>query len=215
MSPTADARTGRKAYADCRRDCRNTGVNIQRGLRKVNTLSRHPHQASIQSAIELGQVVFLYKGLDTPVKIRVAHVTVKINQSFFINSKNFRSPPVRNFHFLDLRQQSHRLFDKGFVIHSINLYKDNLKVNKRTTRLLPAPGCGNLGVDFVEGHACSRAALSLPAQFHESLLPGIGGKLLHGPEHTVPLIQFLEHVPVCLNVVELDDSRNLVAGVLA
>ena len=42
MSPTADARTGRKAYADCRRDCRNTGINIQRGLRKVNTLSRHP-----------------------------------------------------------------------------------------------------------------------------------------------------------------------------
>jgi len=51
MSPTADARTGRKAYADCRRDCRNTGINIQRGLRKVNTLSRHPHQASIRSAI--------------------------------------------------------------------------------------------------------------------------------------------------------------------
>ena len=36
MNPTADARTGRKAYADCRRDCRNTGINIQRGLRKVN-----------------------------------------------------------------------------------------------------------------------------------------------------------------------------------
>ena len=36
MSPTADARTGRKAYADCRRDCRNTRLNIQRGLRKVN-----------------------------------------------------------------------------------------------------------------------------------------------------------------------------------
>ena len=28
MSPTADTRTGRKAYADCRRDCRNTGINI-------------------------------------------------------------------------------------------------------------------------------------------------------------------------------------------
>lgn len=37
MNPTADARTGRKAYADCRRDCRNTGVNVQRGLREVNT----------------------------------------------------------------------------------------------------------------------------------------------------------------------------------
>ena len=37
MSPTADARTGRKAYADCRRDCRNTGINIQTGQREVNT----------------------------------------------------------------------------------------------------------------------------------------------------------------------------------
>ena len=37
MSPTADARTGRKAYADCRRDCRNTGINIQRGQREFNT----------------------------------------------------------------------------------------------------------------------------------------------------------------------------------
>ena len=37
MNPTADARTGRKAYADCRRDCRNTGINVQRGQREVNT----------------------------------------------------------------------------------------------------------------------------------------------------------------------------------
>ena len=51
MNPTADARTGRKAYADCRRDCRNTGINIQRDQREVNTISRHPHQASIRSAI--------------------------------------------------------------------------------------------------------------------------------------------------------------------
>ena len=51
MRLVADARTGRKAYADCRRDCRITGLNIQRGLREVNTLSRHPHQASIRSAI--------------------------------------------------------------------------------------------------------------------------------------------------------------------
>ena len=39
MNPTADARTGRKAYADCRRDCRNTGINIQRGQREVNTVA--------------------------------------------------------------------------------------------------------------------------------------------------------------------------------
>ncbi len=37
MNPTADARTGRKAYADCRRDFRNTGINVQRGQREVNT----------------------------------------------------------------------------------------------------------------------------------------------------------------------------------
>lgn len=37
MNPTADARTGRTAYADCRRDCRNTGINVQRGQREVNT----------------------------------------------------------------------------------------------------------------------------------------------------------------------------------
>ena len=42
MSPTADARTGRKAYADCRRDCRNTGINIQRGQREVNTRALLP-----------------------------------------------------------------------------------------------------------------------------------------------------------------------------
>jgi len=42
MSPTADARTGRKAYADCRRDCRNTGINIQRGQSKVNTCALFP-----------------------------------------------------------------------------------------------------------------------------------------------------------------------------
>ena len=42
MNPTADARTGRKAYADCRRDCRNTGINIQRGLRKVNACALLP-----------------------------------------------------------------------------------------------------------------------------------------------------------------------------
>ena len=42
MSPTADARTGCKAYADCRRDCRNTGINIQRGLRKVNECALLP-----------------------------------------------------------------------------------------------------------------------------------------------------------------------------
>ena len=42
MCPTADARTGRKAYADCRRDCRNTGINIQRGLRKVNACALLP-----------------------------------------------------------------------------------------------------------------------------------------------------------------------------
>ena len=53
MNPTADARTGRKAYADCRRDCRNTGINIQRGLRKVNKTSCHPHLVLIQTAIEL------------------------------------------------------------------------------------------------------------------------------------------------------------------
>ena len=47
MSPTADARTGRKAYADCRRDCRNTGINIQRGLRKVNACAI-PKKHSIQ-----------------------------------------------------------------------------------------------------------------------------------------------------------------------
>ena len=29
MNPTADARTGRKAYADCRRDCRNLKSNAQ------------------------------------------------------------------------------------------------------------------------------------------------------------------------------------------
>ena len=42
MSPTADARTGRKAYADCRRDCRNTGINIQRGQQVVNTCALFP-----------------------------------------------------------------------------------------------------------------------------------------------------------------------------
>ena len=42
MSPTADARTGRKAYADCRRDCRNTGINIQTGQREVNTRALLP-----------------------------------------------------------------------------------------------------------------------------------------------------------------------------
>ena len=42
MNPTADARTGRKAYADCRRDCRNTGINIQTGQREVNTRALLP-----------------------------------------------------------------------------------------------------------------------------------------------------------------------------
>ena len=42
MNPTADARTGRKAYADCRRDCRNTGINIQRGQREVKTRALLP-----------------------------------------------------------------------------------------------------------------------------------------------------------------------------
>ena len=42
MSPTADARTGRKAYADCRRDCRNTGINIQRDQQEVNTRALLP-----------------------------------------------------------------------------------------------------------------------------------------------------------------------------
>ena len=42
MNPTADARTGRKAYADCRRDCRNTGINIQRDLQEVNTRALLP-----------------------------------------------------------------------------------------------------------------------------------------------------------------------------
>ena len=90
MNPTADARTGRKAYADCRRDCRNTGINIQRGLRKVNTRA-----------------------------------------------------------------------------------------------LLPAPGCGNFGVDFVECH------------FGGTNLFGIGGKLLHGPEHTALSLptQFQKGIP--------------------
>lgn len=37
MNPTADAHAGRKAYADCRRDCRNMGINVQRGQREVNT----------------------------------------------------------------------------------------------------------------------------------------------------------------------------------
>jgi hypothetical protein len=53
MSPTADARTGRKAYADCRRDCRNTGINIQRGLRKVNTRALLP--AFLCSVPQLGR----------------------------------------------------------------------------------------------------------------------------------------------------------------
>ena len=42
MSPTADARTGRKAYADCRRDCRNTGINIQRDQQEVNARALLP-----------------------------------------------------------------------------------------------------------------------------------------------------------------------------
>ena len=42
MGPTADARTGRKAYADCRRDCRNTGINIQRDQQEVNTRALLP-----------------------------------------------------------------------------------------------------------------------------------------------------------------------------
>ena len=42
MNPTADARTGRKAYADCRRDCRNTGINIQRGQQEVNARALFP-----------------------------------------------------------------------------------------------------------------------------------------------------------------------------
>lgn len=42
MSPTADARTGRKAYADCRRDCRNAGINIQRGQWEFNTRALLP-----------------------------------------------------------------------------------------------------------------------------------------------------------------------------
>ena len=42
MNPTADARTGRKAYADCRRDCRNTGINIQRDQQEVNARALFP-----------------------------------------------------------------------------------------------------------------------------------------------------------------------------
>jgi len=42
MNPTADARTGRKAYADCRRDCRNTGINIQRDQQEVNACALLP-----------------------------------------------------------------------------------------------------------------------------------------------------------------------------
>ena len=42
MSPTADARTGRKAYADCHRDCRNTGINIQTGQWEVNARALLP-----------------------------------------------------------------------------------------------------------------------------------------------------------------------------
>ena len=42
MNPTADANTGRKAYADCRRDCRNTGINIQTGQQEVNTRALLP-----------------------------------------------------------------------------------------------------------------------------------------------------------------------------
>jgi hypothetical protein len=42
MNPTADARTGRKAYADCRRDCRNTGINIQRDQQEVNARALLP-----------------------------------------------------------------------------------------------------------------------------------------------------------------------------
>ena len=42
MCPTADARTGRKAYADCRRDCRNTGINIQRDQQEVNARALLP-----------------------------------------------------------------------------------------------------------------------------------------------------------------------------
>ena len=47
------------------------------------------------------------------------------------------------------------------------------------------------------------------------VLGSIGRKQLHGPEHTILVIQFLEHVPVCINIIEPDDGRNLVARILA
>ena len=54
-----------------------------------------------------------------------------------------------------------------------------------TFRLLPAPGCSDLSVDFVKGHASGTGLL------------GIGGKLLHGTEHAAcNRVRVIEHAPV-------------------
>ena len=52
-APRRGCTYGPMAYADCHEDCRNTGLNIQRGLRKVNKTFCHPLLALIQTAIEL------------------------------------------------------------------------------------------------------------------------------------------------------------------
>ncbi len=66
MSPTADARTGHKAYADCRRDCRNTGINIQRDQQEVNACALLP----------------------LPVMQFLEHVTICLNIVQLYNSRN-------------------------------------------------------------------------------------------------------------------------------
>ena len=47
-APRRGCTYGPKAYADCHEDCRNTRLNIQRGLRKVNANKQWDHENSLE-----------------------------------------------------------------------------------------------------------------------------------------------------------------------
>ena len=62
MNPTADARTGRKAYADCRRDCRNLRLGAQERICTPVHYNIHPRAAPVKrflnfSNIKMSQIV--------------------------------------------------------------------------------------------------------------------------------------------------------------
>ena len=101
-------------------------------------------EISIVSPIAFGLILFKILSIDSNIDVPASRIQKRDNRTF------------------ECFGQFTFVFDKMiFLVHY------SLHVVTICDRFLPAPGCGNLGVDSVEGHACSRAALGLPTQFSQ------------------------------------------------